>query len=298
MLVDPHDQESIADALMKLVADKQLWARCRENGLRNIHRFSWPEHCRTYLARITSCKQRQPKWQRNDNPYAYSETDSPGGSLRDIHDLSLSLKISFDGDKNEGIGNLVLKGQEMAKDKETQVKSTPLKLSANEKPENCRVSALGMRKFIIVIAVDCDSLGDILEIAKIIFEASRTDKDSQSIGFILSTSYGMSDINRLLEKARLKSSDFDAFICNSGSEIYFPSPSSEQNSSESQYMIDIDYHSHIDYRWGGESLRNTLVRWAASVNEKNKDNKEPVITELDSGTSHCHEFRVRDLALV
>ncbi|KAL8503700.1 hypothetical protein ACS0TY_022427 [Phlomoides rotata] len=298
VLVDPHDQESIADALMKLVADKQLWARCRENGLRNIHRFSWPEHCRTYLARITSCKQRQPKWQRNDNPYAYSETDSPGGSLRDIQDLSLSLKISFDGDKNEGIGNLVLKGQEMAKDKENQVKSTPLKLSANEKPENCRVSALRMRKFIIVIAVDCDSLADILEMAKIIFEASRTDKDSQSIGFILSTSYGITDINRLLEKARLKSSDFDAFICNSGSEIYFPSPSSEQNSSESQYMIDIDYHSHIDYRWGGESLRNTLVRWAASVNEKNKDNKEPVITELDSGTSHCHEFRVRDLALI
>lgn len=203
MLVDPHDQESISDALMKLVADKQLWARCRENGLRNIHRFSWPEHCRTYLARITSCKQRQPKWQRNDNPYAYSETDSPGGSLRDIHDLSLSLKISFDGEKNEGIGNLVLKGQEIAKNKEDQAKNFPLKLSANEKPENGRLS---MRKFMIVIAVDCDKMADILEIAKIIFEASRTDKDSQSIGFILSTSYSMSYINRLLETVGLKSS--------------------------------------------------------------------------------------------
>ncbi|KAM1774412.1 hypothetical protein ACFX1R_045808 [Malus domestica] len=48
LLVDPHDQRSIVDALLKLVSDKQLWARCRQNGLKNIHLFSWPEHCKTY----------------------------------------------------------------------------------------------------------------------------------------------------------------------------------------------------------------------------------------------------------
>ncbi|KAI3454220.1 hypothetical protein Pfo_010883 [Paulownia fortunei] len=301
VLVDPHNQQSIADALLKLVADKQLWARCREHGLKNIHLFSWPEHCRTYLARVTSCKQRQPKWQRSDDAYAGSESDSPGGSLRDIQDLSLSLKMSLDGERNEGVGTLVLKGQETAVNGKNQVKSAPLKLAANEsmeKPENCRFPALRMRKFIFVISVDCDSLADILDISKIIVDAGRTDKDSQSIGFILSTSWSMSEINSLLEKAGLKSSYFDAFICNSGSEIYYPSPCSEQISSESQYMVDSDYNSHIDYRWGGESLRNTLVRWAASVNDKTKDNYGPVITELDSGSSHCYEFRVRDPALV
>ncbi|RVX19794.1 putative sucrose-phosphate synthase 1 [Vitis vinifera] len=45
LLVDPHDQQSVANALLKLVADKQLWGRCRQNGLKNIHLFSWPEHC-------------------------------------------------------------------------------------------------------------------------------------------------------------------------------------------------------------------------------------------------------------
>ncbi|GJR86914.1 probable sucrose-phosphate synthase 1 [Tanacetum coccineum] len=29
LLVDPHDPQSVADALLKLVADKQLWAKCR-----------------------------------------------------------------------------------------------------------------------------------------------------------------------------------------------------------------------------------------------------------------------------
>ncbi|KAL0297141.1 UNVERIFIED_CONTAM: putative sucrose-phosphate synthase 1 [Sesamum radiatum] len=245
VLVDPHNQQSIADALRKLVADKQLWARY-------------------------------------------------------IQDLSLSLKISLDGERNDVTS--VLKGQETAADQKNQVKSAPLKLAANEsmeKPENCRFPALRMRKFILYIAVDSDSIADILGISKIIVEAAgRTEKDPQSIGFILSTSWSMSEINGLLEKAGLKSSYFDAFICNSGSEIYYPSPSPGQNSSESQYMVDSDYQSHIHYRWGGESLRNTLVRWAASVNDDMKDKREPVITELDSGSSHCYEFRVQDAALV
>ncbi|KAL7112326.1 hypothetical protein ACP275_05G145300 [Erythranthe tilingii] len=300
VLVDPHDHQSIADALLKLVSEKQLWCRCRDHGLNNIHLFSWPEHCKTYLARVTSCKQRQPKWRRSENANADSESDSPGGSLRDIHDLSLSLKISLDGEKNEGIGSLVLKGQEMATDRNAnQIKSAPLKLSANEsmeKQESSRFPSLRTRKFIVVIAVDSDSVADILDITKIIFEAVKTDnKDTtasqHSIGFILSTSWSMSEINCVLEKAGLKSSYFDAFICNSGSEIYYPSP----NSSESQYIMDSDYHPHIDYRWGGESLRNTLVRWANSINDKKK---EPVITELDSGSSHCYEFRVRDPSLI
>ncbi|KAA8522973.1 hypothetical protein F0562_009396 [Nyssa sinensis] len=105
LLVDPHDQQSIAGALLKLVADKQLWAKCRQNGLKNIHLFSWPEHCKTYLSRIASCKPRQPWWQRNDDGDENSESDSPNDSLRDIQDISLNLKFSFDGEKSGGSGN-------------------------------------------------------------------------------------------------------------------------------------------------------------------------------------------------
>lgn len=49
LLVDPHGQHSVTDELLKLVTDKQLWVRCRDNGLQNIHLFSWPEHYKTYL---------------------------------------------------------------------------------------------------------------------------------------------------------------------------------------------------------------------------------------------------------
>lgn len=220
--------------------------------------------------------------------------------MKDIQDLSLSLKMSLDGERNEGIRSLVKKGQEGAADGKNQVKSSPLKMSANEsmeKVENCKFPALRTRKFILLVAVDCDSVADTLKTTKTLFDAANADKDS--IGYILSTSWSMSEVNSGLEKAGLKSGCFDAFICNSGSEVYYPSPNWEQNSADPQYMIDSDYQSHIEYRWGGESLKNTIVRWAASVNnEKNKDNCEPVITEIDSGSSHCHCFGVRDPSLV
>ncbi|EPS69735.1 hypothetical protein M569_05029 [Genlisea aurea] len=304
LLVDPHDQQSIAEALLKLVADKQLWSKCRESGLKNIHLFSWPEHCKNYLLRVTGCKQRQPRWQTNDGVEEDSDDDSPGSSLRDIKDLSLSLKMSLDGEKSE-VGNLILEGQDDTPvDKRDKIRSSPLKFSPSESPEkseNPRFPALSSRKYVYVVALDSDSVADVLTVAKAVMEAGKSCKDSQFIGFVLSTSWSMSEINSSLEAAGLKSSHFDAFICNSGSEIYYPCPpiSERNNNNNVQYMVDSDYQAHIDYRWGGESLRNSLIRWASSVNEKAKGNDEqPVITELDSGSSHCNEFWIRDHTLV
>ncbi|KAM3323753.1 hypothetical protein P3S67_004904 [Capsicum chacoense] len=77
LLVDPHDQQAVVDDLLKLVADKKLWAKC-------------------------SCKPRQPLWLRtdDDDDNENSKSDSPIDSLRDIQDISLNLRFSLDGEKN------------------------------------------------------------------------------------------------------------------------------------------------------------------------------------------------------
>ena len=127
LLVDPHDQQSIADALLKLVADKQLWAKCRQNGLKNIHLFSWPEHCKTYLSRIASCKPRHPQWEKNNDGEDSSDIDSPSDSLRDIHDLSLNLKFSLDGEKTGASGNFnSLDSEGDAADKKSKIENAVL----------------------------------------------------------------------------------------------------------------------------------------------------------------------------
>lgn len=59
----------------------------------------------------------------------------------------------------------------------------------------------------------------------------------------------------------------------------------------------LDYRSHIEYRWGGEGLRKSLVRWAASINDGKGGGK--IVAEDESGSSmHCYAFKVKDLSLV
>ncbi|PQM32695.1 putative sucrose-phosphate synthase 1 [Prunus yedoensis var. nudiflora] len=313
LLVDPHDQQSIADALLKLVSDKQLWARCRQNGLKNIHLFSWPEHCKTYLSRITSCKPRQPQWQRSDAEFDNSDSDSPSDSLRDIQDISLNLKLSLDGDKTEGTGALdnALESDERAAGGKIKEQNTVLTLSRGvlrgspkagpaEKEDNNsgvgKFPGFRKKKYVCVIAVDCDTTSEFTEIIEKVVEAAGKDKDAGSIGFILSTALAISEIHSLLISGGLSPSQFDAFICNSGGELYYPSSSSDDSPSGLPFVVDLDYRSHIEYRWGGECLRKTLVRWVASFNEKKGGQ---TVTEHRSGsTNHCYAYKVKDLALI
>ncbi|PPR90873.1 hypothetical protein GOBAR_AA29817 [Gossypium barbadense] len=304
LLVDPHDQQSIADALLKLVSDKHLWARCRQNGLKNIHLFSWPEHCKTYLSRIVMCKPRQPRWQSSDVGFENLETNSPGDSLRDIQDLSLNLKFSLDGEKSEGTGTGALDNSfdiDDSVDRKSNLEKADLKFSkgaigslmekAGQHFGGGRFPAMRMRKCIFVIAVDCDSVSDIPKVIRTIMDAAGKENP---IGFILSTSLSVSEVHSILISGSISPLDFDAFICNSGGDVYYPSLSSEDGLGL-PFTVDSDYQSHIEYRWGGEGLRKTLVRWAASINDKNGQTVE----ENESrSTTHCYAFRVKDAELI
>ncbi|KAL1189130.1 Sucrose-phosphate synthase 1 [Cardamine amara subsp. amara] len=265
LLVDPHDQQSISEALLKLVADKHLWAKCRQNGLKNIHQFSWPEHCKTYLSRITSFKPRHPQWQ-SDNGGDNSEPESPSDSLRDIQDISLNLKFSFDGSGNDNYMNSEV-------DRKSKIEAAVLnwskgkdsrKMGSLERSEvnSGKFPAVRRRKYIIVIALDFDGEQDTLEATRRILEAVEKERAEGSIGFILSTSLTISEIQSFL-------------------------------------VSDFYYHSHIEYRWGGEGLRKTLIRWASSVNDTKSDNDEPIVTLAEHlSTDYCYTFSVKKAAAV
>lgn len=113
MLVDPHDQNAIAKALLKLVSEKNLWHDCRRNGWRNIHLFSWPEHCRTYLTRVAACRIRHPQWQTDTPLDDVPAEESLGDSLKDVQDMS--LRLSIDGDKSSLNGSLEYNPTELEK---------------------------------------------------------------------------------------------------------------------------------------------------------------------------------------
>ncbi|XP_047941719.1 probable sucrose-phosphate synthase 1 isoform X1 [Salvia hispanica] len=301
ILVDPHDQQAIADALLKLVADKHLWAKCRANGLKNIHLFSWPEHCKTYLSKIASCKPRKPRWLQNKNDGSddeSSESDSPSDSLRDIHDISLNLKFSFDGSKDirENIDGSLDSGDQRSKIENAMqawskgmAKSAQKSGSTSEKGDQ-KFPALRRRKHIIVIAVDSDASSGFAETVRKIFEVLETERTEGSVGFILATSLNIREIRAFLESEGLKPTDFDSFICNSGGDLYYSSLHSE----DSPFVVDLYYHSHIEYRWGGEGLRKTLVRWAASITDKKGEKEEHIVVEdEETSADYCYSFKVQ-----
>nr|BAP47500.1 sucrose phosphate synthase [Gentiana triflora] len=301
LLVDPHDEKSIADALLKLVADKQLWAKCRANGLKNIHLFSWPEHCKTYLTKIANCKPRQPRWLRSDDEDDNSDSDSPSDSLRDIQDISLNLKFSLDGERGEGNENTdnPLDADERKEKLEKAFLSWSKGLSkqksgsSDKNDQNSgagKFPALRRRKHIYVIAVDSDSSSSLSDAVRKIFDAVEKERTEGSVGFVLATSFNFAEMRSFLASGGLNPTDFDAFICNSGGDLHYSSSHSDDN----PFIVDLYYHSHIEYRWGGDGLRKSLVRWANSVIDKKGGTGEHLVVEDEDNTAdYCYSFKIR-----
>ncbi|XP_076913697.1 putative sucrose-phosphate synthase 1 [Bidens hawaiensis] len=293
LLIDPHNQQSIADALLKLVADKQLWSKCKQNGLKNIHLFSWPEHCKTYLARLACCRPRHPHWESCAVGYEYSESQSPEDSLRDLNDL----KISLEGVINDH-GSV-----ECSQKSDTNSQSLKSKTSVGKKLENLTKLAvkeetelleLRRKKTVFVVAVDCGLTNIFVDIINMIVEIVRVDKKGENLGLILSTASSISEIHSFMKSSKIGLSEFDAVICNSGGDIFYPS--NEGSPKSLPFVADSDYLSHIDYHWGGDHLKNTLVHWAASISERKKDKE--LVVECDSASRHCFSFKIKNLESV
>ncbi|KAL9659965.1 hypothetical protein QQ045_024775 [Rhodiola kirilowii] len=306
LLIDPHDQQSIAEALLKLVADKQLWLKCRQNGLKNIHLFSWPEHCKTYLTRIASCKPRQPQWRGGDYVDDTSEPESPSDSLRDIQDISLNLRFSLDGEKNDDSENVdnSLDFEENGGDPNNKLEKAVLNWSkgvkntrkagfierGDQNTGSGKFPVLRRRRHLFIVSVDCDTISGVFDAASVIFDSLGKQRTEGSVGFVLSTSFTMSEVHSFLVSKGVSLTEFDAFICSSGSDVYYPS----LNSEDGPFMVDEDYHSQIEYRWGGEGLRKTLVRWAASITDKKSENQDQVIHEDEKlSSTYCYAFEVQ-----
>ncbi|KAG4924057.1 probable sucrose-phosphate synthase 3 [Glycine soja] len=301
LLVDPHDQQAITDALIKLLSDKNLWHDCRKNGWKNIHLFSWPEHCRTYLTRVAACRMRHPQWQTNTPGNDIAGEESFNDSLKDVQDMSLRLSIDAD-----------LAGLSSGSDMQDQVKRL---LSRMKKPDaggsndsdggnkmsdnvTGKYPLLWRRRRLIVIALDFyDNNGapdkKMIQIVQRIIKASQLDPQNARVsGFALSTAMPMQETVEFFKSGNIQVNDFDVLICSSGSEVYYPGTYME----DGKLLPDPDYEAHIDYRWGCEGLKKTIWNLMNTAEGEEKQSSSPIVEDSKSSNAHCISYKIKDLS--
>ncbi|XP_022958742.1 probable sucrose-phosphate synthase 2 [Cucurbita moschata] len=305
LLVDPHDQQAIADALLKLLSEKNLWNECRKNGLKNIHLFSWPAHCRTYLTRVAACRVRHPQWQTDTPGDEIPTEESFNDSLKDVQDMS--LRLSVDGEKTSLNASSDIAASADDPNLQDQVERVLSKIKrsgtesnetekGNKMLENMtgKYPILRRRRRLIVIALDCyDSNGDpekkMIKMLQEIIKAGRLDTQVARVsGFALSTAMPLAETAEFLRSGKIQLNEFDALICSSGSEVYYP------GSEDGKLQPDPDYASHIDYRWGCDGLKKTILKLVNASQEDSNKFDTTILEDTKSSNSHCISYLVKN----
>ena len=60
-LVDPLDRQAITEALLKMLRDKDAWAKASRNGIQGVRKhYSWQAHARSFIANIAELPEQRP----------------------------------------------------------------------------------------------------------------------------------------------------------------------------------------------------------------------------------------------
>lgn len=154
---------------------------------------------------------------------------------------------------------------------------------------------LRRRRKLVVIALDCyDDKGNpekkMAKYIQEIMKAVRLDAQTARVsGFALSTAMPMSKTIEFLTSGKIQVNEFDALICSSGSEVYYPGTYTE----DGKLLPDPDYASHIEYRWGCDGLKKTIWKLCAPEGEES-----PIEEDTKSSNLHSISYLVKDLSKV
>lgn len=268
LLIDPHDQKAIEEALLKLVADKNLWLECRKNGLKNIHRFSWPEHCRNYLSHVEHGRNRRSTSLLEITPIAEEPTSD---SLKDVEDIS--FRFSTEGDSK-------LNGETDPAARQKQIIETIMsRVSSTGNSNNSYFP--GRRQSLVVVAADCyDNDGNLAKAFQtIILNVMKVVRPGR-IGVVLLTGLSLQETIEALNSCQVNIEEFDALVCNSGSEMYYP---------WKDLMADADYEAHVEYAWPGENISSTIPRLARIDDEEEND----IVEYASACSSRCLSYSLK-----
>ncbi|KVI08252.1 Sucrose-phosphate synthase [Cynara cardunculus var. scolymus] len=297
-----HKQNDVPEIYRLAAKTKNLWHECQKNGWKNIHLFSWPEHCCTYLTRVASCRMRHPMWKTDTPADEMPREESLNDSLRDVQDTSLFLSIDADRSSiNESLdGGADIQDQvkrlmsKMKKPGSTEIVGEINNNASNKYPN------LRKRQRLIIIAVDCyDNNGDpektMISMIQETFKAIKLDAQMEKVtGVAISTAMPLSELMDLLKSGKIKANEFDAMVCGSGSEVYYPGTYEEGG----ELYPDPDYATHVEYRWGSDGLKKTICKLMNTVEGEDAKSGKPskqIEEDVKSSNSHCLSYLIKNV---
>lgn len=250
------------------------------------------------------------------------KTDTPADelaaeeSLNDsLKDVDMSLRLSIDGEKsslNESVDYSVATGGDpevqyqvkrvlsKIKKPEPKAQDTEVESKVSENAQS-RYPMLRRRRRLIVIAIDCyDSNGNpqkkMIQIIQQMFKAIKLDPQiARMSGFAISTAMPISELTKFLQSENIKISEFDALICSSGGEVYYPGIYTKEDGT---LFPDPDYLSHIDYRWGSDGVKKTiwkLMNAPDGEEPKSPNSSNPIKEDQVASSSHCLSYLIKDV---
>lgn len=275
--MDPHDQKAIEDALLKLVGDKNLWLDCRKNGLKNIHRYSWTEHCRNYLSHVEHCRNRHSTARLQIMPIP---EEPMSDSLKDVEDLSLRFSVDLEFKSSSDHLDAAATRQ-----KELVEAITRSRMASSNGSAGAAYSP-GRRQRLFVIATDCYADRDFAPtLRSIIANVMEVASSLLGVGFALLTGSTLEETLEALKRCQVNVEDFDALICRSGTEMYYPWV---------DLVSDADYASHIEYRWPGENVRSMVTRLAKAEGAPEGE----IIEYAGQSSNRCYSYNLKHGAKV
>ncbi|KAK6930701.1 Sucrose phosphatase-like domain [Dillenia turbinata] len=122
-----------------------------------------------------------------------------------------------------------------------------------------------------------------------IMKGARLDsQNSRFTGLAIATAMPMSEIVALLECGNIQVNEFDALICSSGGEMYYPDAYMDE---DGKLYEDPDYASHIAYRWGPEGLKKTIWKLMNTNESSGAESDRKVMRKIQNLARRVDDMR-------
>eukprot|EP00803_Ostreobium_quekettii_P010053 evm.model.scf_603.4 EVM.evm.TU.scf_603.4 scf_603:21080-24472(-) len=244
ILVDPTDEQEIANALLKILCDRNVWNKYSENGVNNIMAYTWPAHCSLYLQLIEKEKRLLKTLKRITTHTGSWDNTKFRKALGNVQEHRESVAVNGDG------CDAALISPKVAID-DTVFGWDP-KARRAEEEKDVGPPRVAVRKRVCVFTLDTqkDSVQALELLASAIkIGIKKRNPQAGPVGFGLASMMSYDQTCSMLEDAKINLQDIDFMILNSGSDLFVWWGQEDMSSYE-------PYEVHIDDGWDKKHVLN------------------------------------------